>query len=106
MMRTFLAPAVLAALLGLLAACQAHAYGASRMKTTYVNPDNGQVTTDTKTNAYGPNGAYHGNTVSSTGPNGSYEASSQRAYSPTMYDGYGAAGVSGSAYRAGVVRYP
>jgi hypothetical protein len=105
-MRTILAPAVLAALLGLLAAAQAHAYGASRMKTTYVNPDTGQVTTATKTTAVGPDGAYHGESVSTTGPHGTAEASSQHAYSPTMYDGYGAAGVSGSAYKAGVVRYP
>ncbi len=105
MMRTILVPAVLAALLGLLAAAQAHAYGALRIKTTYVNPDTGRVTTTTQGTAVGPNGVYHGGSVSSTGPNGSYEASAGRAYSPTMYGGYTGAG-AGAAYGAGVVRYP
>jgi len=105
MMRTILVPAVLAGLLGLLAASQVHAYGASRIKTTYVNPDTGKVTTTTQGTAVGPNGVYHGGSVSSTGPNGTYGVSAGRAYSPTMYGGYSGAGAVGG-YGAGVVRYP
>jgi hypothetical protein len=105
-MRKILVPAVVAALLGLLTASQAHAYGACHRTATYTNPETGRTTTASESTAVGPNGVAHGGSVSTSGPNGSYEAGGAHAYSPTTYHDYSAAGVSGDAYRAGVVRYP
>ena len=105
MMRTILVPAALAALLGLATSVQVHAYGACGRTATYTNPYNGRTTTATEGTAYGPNGAYHGATVSGSGPNGAYHATDERAYSPTMYNGYSGAGVE-HGYGAAVVRYP
>ncbi len=105
MIRTILAPAVFAALLGLLAAAQVHAYGECHRSATYTNPYTGRSTTATESTAYGPNGAYHTGSVSGSGPNGAYGASEAHAYSPTMYHGYSGAGAVGG-YGAAVVRYP
>ena len=91
-MRTILTSAIVAALLALLTASQAHAYGAVSRSATYTNPYTGRSGTVNESAGYGPNGAYHGASVSGSGPNGSYEASGARAYSPTTYSGYGAVG--------------
>ncbi|HVS40107.1 MAG TPA: hypothetical protein VMS17_31400 [Gemmataceae bacterium] len=105
-MRTILISAVVAGLAALLTASQAHAYGAVTRSATYTNPYTGRTATAHETTAAGPNGVYHEGNVSGSGPNGAYEAGGARAYSPTMYGGYSAGGVSGDAYHAGVVRYP
>jgi hypothetical protein len=106
MMRTVLVPAVLAALLALAASSQVHAYGACSRSATYTNPYTGRSATATESTAVGPNGAYHGASVSGSGPNGAYHASDAHAYSPTMYGGYSAAGTTEHGYSAAVVRYP
>src|SRR5450432_1419958 len=107
MMRTILAPAVLAAMLALPASSQVHAYGACRRTVTYTNPETGRTATATEHTAVGPDGnVYHGASVSGSGPNGAYHASDAHAYSPTMYGGYSAAGTTEHGYEAGVVRYP
>ena len=107
MMRTILIPAALAGLLGLLTASQAHAYGAVSRTATYTNPYTGRSATAHETTAVGPDGASTTKTTSrARGTDGAYEAGGARVYSPTTYGGYSAAGVSGDAYRAGVVRYP
>jgi hypothetical protein len=106
MMRTILAPAVLAALLALTASSQVHAYGACRRTVTYTNPETGRSATATESTAVGPNGVYHGASVSGSSPYGAYHATDAHAYSPTMYGGYSAAGTTEHGYEAGVVRYP
>ena len=106
-MRTILTSAIAAALLALLTASQAHAYGAVNRSATYTNPYTGRTATAHETTAVGSNGqVYHEANVSGEGPHGAYEAGGARVYSPTTYRAYGAAGASGNAYRAGVVRYP
>ena len=105
-MRTILVPAALAALLALATSSRVHAYGACSRSATYTNPNTGRSGTANESTAWGPNGATHSTSASGSGPNGSYSGSSQHAYSPTTYDGYSAAGATGSAYKAGVVRYP
>ena len=62
-MRKLLIPAVVAALLGLLTASRAHAYGAVNRTATYTNPYTGRTATATETTAYGPNGAYRAGSV-------------------------------------------
>ena len=106
MMRTILAPAVLAGLLALAASSQVYAYGACRGGSlTYTNPYTGRSTTAAEGTAVGPNGVYHAGGVTTSGPNGTYGATSAHAYSPTMYGGYSGAGNAGG-YGAAVVRYP
>jgi hypothetical protein len=92
MMRTILVPAALAALLALATASQVHAYGACSRSATYRNPYTGRSATVNEGTAVGPNGVYHGASVSGSGPNGSYEAAGARAYSPSTYGGYTAVG--------------
>src|SRR5947209_15651126 len=92
MMRTILVPAVLAALLALATSTPVHAYGAVSRSATYTNPNTGRTGTVNEGTAVGPNGVYHGASVSGSGPNGSYEATGARAYSPSTYGGYSAVG--------------
>jgi hypothetical protein len=106
MIRTMLFSAAAAALVALLSCSEAHAYGAACRSTTYTNPNTGRSATVNQSAAWGPGGAAKSTSVSGSGPNGSYSASGTRAYSPTMYHGYSAGGVSSTVYGAGVVRYP
>jgi hypothetical protein len=123
MLRTILVPALAAALLGLLNSSQAYAWGATRSvsysgsggygsysgtRTTTASGSYGSYSRNTTVSGTGAYGSYSRNTtVSGTGGyGGSYSATSTRTYSPTMYNGYSAAGVTGSAYRVGVTRYP
>ena len=93
MMRTILVPAALAALLGLLTASQAHAYGAVSRSATYTNPYTGRTATAHETTAVGPNGnVYHEENVEGAGHYGGYEAGGAHVYSPSTYSGYGAVG--------------
>ena len=99
MMRTILMPAALAALLGLLTASQAHAYGAVSRTATYTNPYTGRTATAHETTAVGPNGnAYHEENVEGTGYRGGYEAGGARVYSPSTYDGYSGVGTTHTGY--------
>jgi len=95
-MRKILIPAAVAALLGLLTASQAHAYGAYSRSATYTNPNTGRSGTVNESGGYGSNGAYREGSASGSGPNGSYSASGARAYSPTTYGSYSATGSYGS----------
>ena len=105
MMRTIFGPTVLAALLALATSSPVHAYGAYHRTETYTNPNTGRSATVNESTAVGPNGAYHGASVSGSGGNDAYHTSDVHAYSPTMYSGYSAAGVD-HGYGAAVVRYP
>jgi hypothetical protein len=106
MMRTILAPAVLAALLGLATSSTVHAYGTCSRSASYSNPYTGRSGTATANTSYGPNGVTHSASASGSGPNGSASGSRSGSYSPTMYNGYSGAG-SAEGYRsASVVRYP
>ena len=117
-MRNIVTSAVLAALLGLCTAPAAHAWGATRMTTTYVNPRTGGVGQYSRTAAWGPNGVYGGRSVSGYGAHGAYSAGGYHAYSPygygayggyhayspSMYRGYSFGGFAGDEYRGGVYR--
>jgi len=125
MLRTILVPALVAGTLALLAAAQAHGYGACHTGSTYVSPSGGVQHTGSTT-ASGPYGSYSGSHTSSysgggssgggsvshsgsataSGPYGtaSYSGSTTRAYSPTTYGGYSAAGTA--SYSGSVARYP
>lgn len=122
MLRTILIPALLATLLAALTTTRADAYGAYHTGYTTVSPAGGvqhygQTTatgvhggtydrTSSTTGGYGA-GATHTSSTTATGAYGGvYHGSTTRAYSPATYQGYSAAGMSGSTYRAGVVRYP
>ncbi len=108
MMRTILAPVVLAGLLALLTTSQAHAYGCAHVGYTRVSPNGGVEhygATETRT----PYGSEDVHTDRYGGAYGGGE-STTRAYSPSMYSGYGAVGVhttadQGSVTRS-VTRYP
>ena len=67
MMRTILVPAVLAGLLALATSSPVHAYGACHRTATYTNPYTGRSATVNESTAAGPNGAYHGASVSGSG---------------------------------------
>jgi hypothetical protein len=121
MFRMFLIPAFLAALLTGLTSAPAHAYGAAHVGYTTVSPS-GNVQHYGATAASGPGGSYahtssttataggtvaHTSSTAATGAyGGTYQGSSARVYAPTTYQGYSAAGHSGTVSTTGVVRYP
>jgi hypothetical protein len=120
-LRTILCSAAITAVLSVLPASRALGYGACHTSYTHVSP-NGSVQHVSSGTAVGPGGAAHYSGATAVGPGGgvahtgtvsgvgaygggAYHTSGY-AYSPTMYNGYSAAGVAGAGYRAGVVRYP
>jgi hypothetical protein len=120
MTRTILTAVALAALLALAVPSKAQAYGAYHAgyttcgaggvqhygSTAATGPYGGSVSHTGSTTAT-PYGTAHTGTTSVTGPGGRTDTVSTtgaRAYSPTMYGGYSAVGVSGTGGSAGVVR--
>jgi hypothetical protein len=108
MKRTLLIPA-LAVVLALGISSRAHAYGASRTAHTSVS-SNGTVQHSSSGSASGPygsvqhsgsttagaGGVQHTGTTTATGAyGGTYDHTASRTYSPSTYNGYSAAGVSG-----------
>ena len=106
MMRTILAPAVLAGLLALATTSPVHAYGACHRTAHLHQPLHGQIRDGPRVHGGRPQRhVYHSASVSGSGRNGAYHTSDVHAYSPTMYHGYSGAGVD-HGYDAAVVRYP
>jgi hypothetical protein len=116
LMRTILLSAVLAALLSLTTATQAHAYGACHTGYTTCGPNGVQHSGSTTVSGPGgtashtgsttstPYGTEHTGTTTATGAyGGAYAGSTTRAYSPTTYGSYSAVGTTG-AYHSSVTR--
>ena len=114
MIRSIYTAVALVAALALPAA--AHGYGAYHAGCTTVTPGGVQhygttavatpygTATHSSATAATPYGAAHTSTTTASGAYGSAAATTTRAYSPTTYAGYSAAGVSTAGGQAGVVR--
>jgi hypothetical protein len=118
-MRTILIPAVLAALLALVATTEVQAYGAYHGgctsygpggvqhtgSTTAYNPYTGQSMSHTGQTTATPSGYEHTGSTTTTGPYGGTSSySATRTYSPSTYNSYGAVGTPPATYSNGVVR--
>jgi hypothetical protein len=117
MIRNFLILAALVALLAVAAPSRVHAYGAYHAGVTTVGPSGvqhygtttgpaGNTYTHTSSTTATPYGVQHTGTTTGTGAYGAgtVSSSSTRVYSPSVYNGYSAVGVSGTKTTTGVVR--
>ena len=105
MMRTILAPAVLAGLLALATSSQVHAYGACRGKPHLHQPLHGQKHDRRRGHGLRPQRGLPRRQRLDQRPQRILWGHGSHAYSPTMYGGYTGAGVE-HGYGAAVVRYP
>lgn len=124
MFQKFFVLAFFATILAVLTSSPAHAYGAAHSGYTAVSPTGGvqHYGSTTASGAYGSYShtgsttaaggtTYHTGSTTATGAyggNASHTSSTttSRVYSPTAYQGYSAAGHSGTVSTTGVVRYP